>query len=164
VGSTSRDSGYWRDVGTLDSYYDANMDLVSVHPVFNLYNQHWPIHTWYGSLPPAKFVFDDDGRRGSAVNSMVAAGVIVAGGALKRCVVSPGVRVESGAVVEDSVLLHDAHVGEGAVVLRAILDKNVVVPPGARIGVSREEDLARGFTVSENGVVVIGKGDPVPTH
>lgn len=163
-GSTDRDRGYWRDVGTLDSYYEANMDLVSVHPVFNLYNEHWPIHTWYGSLPPAKFVFDDEERRGMAINSMVSAGVIVAGGTLRRCVVSPGVRVESKALVEDSVLLQDVHVGEGAVVRRAILDKNVVVPPGARIGVDPAEDARRGFTLSEGGVVVLGKGDPVPTH
>jgi glucose-1-phosphate adenylyltransferase len=163
-GTTDRDRGYWRDVGTLDSYYDANMDLVSVHPVFNLYNEHWPIHTWYGSLPPAKFVFDDEGRRGFAVNSIVSAGVIVAGGSVRRCVLSPGVRVESGASVEDSVLLQDVHIGEGAIVNNAILDKNVVVPPGAQIGVSREADEARGFTFSDNGVVVIGKADPIPTH
>jgi glucose-1-phosphate adenylyltransferase len=160
-GTTDRDRGYWRDVGTLDSYYDANMDLVSVHPVFNLYNQHWPIHTWYGSLPPAKFVFDDEGRRGFAVNSIVSAGVIVAGGSVRRCVLSPGVRVESGAVVEDSVLLQDVQIGEGAIVKKTILDKNVVVPPGARIGVERELDEARGFTLSDNGVVVIGKADPI---
>ena len=160
-GTTDRDRGYWRDVGTLDSFYEANMDLISVHPVFNLYNEHWPIHTWYGSLPPAKFVFDDEDRRGSAVNSIVSAGVIIAGGRVRGCVLSPGVRVESRAVVEDSVLLHDVHVGEGAIVKNAILDKNVVVPPGARIGVDREKDERRGFTISENGVVVLGKGDPV---
>jgi glucose-1-phosphate adenylyltransferase len=134
---------------------------VSVHPVFNLYNEHWPIHTWYGSLPPAKFVFDDEGRRGMAINSIVSAGVIVAGGTVRRCVLSPGVRIDSGAIVEDSVLLHDVKVGPGAIVRRAILDKNVVIPAGARIGEDREQDLARGFTMSDNGVVVIGKSDLV---
>ncbi len=160
-GSTDRDRGYWRDVGTLDSYYDAHMDLVSVHPVFNLYNLAWPIHTWYGSLPPAKFVFDEDGRRGSAIDSMVAPGVIVAGATVRRCIVSPGVRVDSRAVIEDSVLMHDVHIGEGAVIKRAILDKNLRVPPGAQIGVDHERDRARGYTISSGGVVVLGKSAEV---
>ncbi len=160
-GSTERDAGYWRDVGTLDSYFDAQMDLISVHPVFNLYNLAWPIHTWYGSLPPAKFVFDEDGRRGSATDSIVAPGVIIAGGAVRRCVISPGVRVDSGAKVDDSVLMHDVHIGEGATVRRAILDKNAVVQRGARIGVDPEYDKSRGFTQSEQGVVVVGKGQVV---
>ena len=160
-GSDERDRGYWRDVGTLDSYYEAHRDLISVHPVFNLYNEDWPIHTWYGSLPPAKFVFDEDGRRGLATDSIVSAGVIVAGGTVRRSVLSPGVRVDSGAVVEDSVLMQDVHISPGAVVRRAILDKNVRVPPGVRIGVDVEEDRARGFTMSDNGIVVLGKGDEV---
>jgi glucose-1-phosphate adenylyltransferase len=160
-GSTARDRGYWRDVGTLDSYFDAHRDLISVHPVFNLYNEEWPIHTWTGSLPPAKFVFDGEDRRGMALDSIVCAGVIISGGTVRRSVLSPGVRVDIGAVVEDSVLLHDVRVCEGAVVKRAILDKNVVVPPGIRIGVDAEEDRARGFTLSDNGVVVLGKGDDV---
>jgi glucose-1-phosphate adenylyltransferase len=160
-GSTDRDRGYWRDVGTLDAYYDSQMDLISVHPVFNLYNDDWPIHTWYGSLPPAKFVFDDDGRRGVALDSIVAPGVIIAGGLLRRCVVSPGVRVDSRAEVERSVLMNDVEIGEGAVVRRAIIDKSVRVPPGARIGVDAEHDRARGFVISDDGVVVIGKYDKV---
>jgi len=161
-GATERDAGYWRDVGTLDAYYDAQMDLISVHPVFNLYNDQWPIHTMMGSLPPAKFVFDQDGRRGMAIDSMVSAGAIVSGGSVRRSILSPGVNVHSYAEVEDSVLMNGVHIGRHAIVKRAILDKNVVVPPGARIGVNVEEDRARGFTVSENGVVVLGKGDVIP--
>ena len=161
-GATGRDKGYWRDVGTLDSYYDAQMDLISVHPIFNLYNQEWPIHSFQGSLPPAKFVFDEDERRGVAIDSMVSGGVIISGGKVRRSVISPGVVIHSGALVEDSVVFHDVDVGRGAVVRRAIIDKNVRIPPGARIGFDLEEDRARGFTVSDSGIVVLGKGDVVP--
>ncbi|HEX2027303.1 MAG TPA: glucose-1-phosphate adenylyltransferase [Nitriliruptorales bacterium] len=160
-GATARDRGYWRDVGTLDAYYDASMDLVSVHPVFNLYNREWPIHTWPGSLPPAKFVFDEDGRRGQALNSTVSGGVIVSGGTIRRSVVSPGVFVHSYAEVEGAVLMDDAVVGRHAVVRNAIIDKNVVIPDGARIGTDPDTDRER-FTVSDGGVVVIGKRAHVP--
>jgi glucose-1-phosphate adenylyltransferase len=160
-GATERDAGYWRDVGTLDSYYDAQMDLTSVHPVFNLYNQDWPIHTMQISLPPAKFVFDEEGRRGMAIDSIVSAGAIISGGAVRRSILSPAVVVHSYSTVEDSVLMHGVQIGRRAIVRRAILDKGVKVPAGARIGVDLEEDRARGLTVSENGVVVIGKGDVV---
>jgi glucose-1-phosphate adenylyltransferase len=161
-GATDRDRGYWRDVGTLDSYYDAQMDLISVHPIFNLYNSKWVIHSSNISLPPAKFVFDEDGRRGAAVDSMVCAGSIIAGGMVKGSVISSGVHVGEGAIVERSVLNSGVVIGKNAVVRRAIIDKNVVVPPGAEIGVNLEKDRARGFTVSEGGVVVLGKGDQVP--
>lgn len=160
-GSTERDRGYWRDVGTLDSFYEAQMDLISVHPVFNLYNRQWPIHSSVGSLPPAKFVFDDDGRRGTALDSMVCAGVVVSGATLRRSIVSPGATLHSGAVVEDSVLFHDVNVGRGAIVRRAIIDKQVGVPPGARIGVDQEEDRRNGYVVSPGGVTVVGRGDTV---
>ncbi|MDP9022663.1 MAG: glucose-1-phosphate adenylyltransferase [Actinomycetota bacterium] len=160
-GATERDRGYWRDVGTVDAYYAAHMDLVSVHPVFNLYNRDWPIHTWLGSLPPTKFVFDDDGRRGQALNSMVSGGVIVSGGTVRRSVLSPGVFVHAYAEVEGSVLMQDVVVGRNAVVRNAIVDKNVVIGDGARIGVDPDLDRER-FTVSDGGVVVIAKGQRVP--
>lgn len=161
-GATERDAGYWRDVGTLDSYFDAQMDLISVHPVFNLYNERWPIHTWQMSLPPAKFVWDEEGRRGMALSSIVSAGAIVSGATVRRSILSAGVVVHSNALVEDCVLMHGVEVGRGAVVRRAILDKNVKVPPGARVGMDVEEDRQRRFTVSEGGVVVLGKGDTIP--
>ncbi len=151
-GATERDHAYWRDVGTMDSYYDAHMDLRSVTPVFNLYNDRWPIYTLPPQFPPAKFVLG-----GRAEESMVSAGVIIGGGSVLGSVVSPGVRLERGSQVEDSVLMDGVHIGEGAVVRRAILDKNVVVPPWARIGVDLEADRQR-YHVSAGGVTVLGKG------
>ncbi|KQS68291.1 glucose-1-phosphate adenylyltransferase [Modestobacter sp. Leaf380] len=151
-GATERDHGYWRDVGTMDSYYDAHMDLRSVTPVFNLYNDRWPIYTLPPQLPPAKFVLG-----GRAEDSMVSAGVIVGGGSVRGSVLSPGVRVDRASSVEDSVLMDGVHIGEGAVVRRAILDKNVVVPPFARIGVDLDADRER-YHVSAGGVTVLGKG------
>jgi glucose-1-phosphate adenylyltransferase len=159
-GATERDRGYWRDVGTLDAYYDAHMDLISVTPIFNLYNQEWPIHTFPDPLPPAKFVFDEDGRRGHALDSMVCAGVVLSGGVARRSVLSPGVHLHSYAEVEDSILMNGADVGRNAVVRRAILDKDVRIAPGAEIGVDPEADRER-FTVSAGGVVVIPKGEVV---
>ena len=159
-GETERERGYWRDVGTIDAFYDAHMDLVSVEPVFNLYNSEWPIYSYQPPLPPAKFVFDSPDRRGVAVNSIVASGVIVSGATARRAVLSPGVHLHAQSLVEDSVLFHDVDVGGGAVVRHAIVDKGVVIPPGAQIGVDPERDRER-FSVSDGGVVVIGKGDTV---
>ncbi len=156
-GATERDRGYWRDVGTLDAFYDAHMDLISVHPVFNLYNTKWPILTLPEPYPPAKFVFADDGRTGHALDSMVCSGVIISGGTVRRSVLSPAVRVEPAAEVDSSVLFAGVHVGERAVVRNAIVDKDVIIEPGAEIGVDPEADRER-FTVSEGGVVVIPKG------
>lgn len=161
-GATERDRGYWRDVGTLDSYYDAQMDLISVHPIFNLYNSSWTIHSHVGSLPPAKFVFDEDGRRGSAVDSMVCSGTIISGGSVRGSVISSGVHVHHSAQVESSVLMPGVDVGARAIVRRAIVDKNVRIPPDCQIGVDEEMDRLRGFTISDNGVVVLGKGDIIP--
>ncbi len=160
-GATDRDRGYWRDVGTLDSYYDAHMDLVSIHPVFNLYNRQWPILTTSPALPPAKFVFEEQGRVGQAVDSLVSQGVIVSGGRVRRSIVSPNARIHSGSEVSASVLMHNVDIGRGAVVRNAILDKNVVVWPGAQIGVDLDRDRERGYTVTDGGVVVVGKGQQV---
>jgi glucose-1-phosphate adenylyltransferase len=159
-GATERNKGYWRDVGTLDAFYDAHMDLVSVHPVFDLYNQLWPIYTGHEPLPPAKFVFNDDGRRGHAIDSLVSPGAVLAGGLAERSVLSPGVYLDAGSQVVDSVLMDSVRVGRGAVIRRAIIDKNVVVPDGCRIGVDAADDHRR-FTITTSGVSVIGKNQVV---
>src|SRR3954462_6562990 len=156
-GATDRDRGYWRDVGTLDAYYDAHMDLISVHPIFNLYNLEWPILTHPEPLPPAKFVFDEESRRGHAVDSMVCSGVVLSGGTARRSVLSPGPHVHSSSLVEESILMQGVEVGRHAVVKRAIVDKNVRIAEGARVGVDPEEDRRR-FAISAGGIVVIGKG------
>jgi glucose-1-phosphate adenylyltransferase len=161
-GETERDKGYWRDVGTLDSYYESHMDLCAVHPIFNLYNSRWPILTQMPSQPPAKFVHNDDnGRVGRAINSLVSNGVIVSGGLVRESVLSPGSRVEDWATVERSVVMQNTRIGANAVVRDAILDKNVVVPDGVSVGVDKEHDRARGFVVSEGGVTVVGKSQQV---
>jgi glucose-1-phosphate adenylyltransferase len=159
-GATDRDRGYWRDVGTLDSFYEAHLDLIATTPIFNLYNHEWPIFTNYGSWPPAKFVHGFDDRQGRAVESMISPGVVVSGSLVSRSVVSPNVRINSWASVEDSVLMEGVQVGRRAIIRRAILDKNVIVPEGAQIGVDLERDR-KLYTVSDGGVVVIGKGQRV---
>jgi glucose-1-phosphate adenylyltransferase len=157
-GSTDRDRDYWRDVGTLDSYFDANQDLISIEPVFNLYNDSWPVFTGYTGLPPAKFVHAGPGRLGHAADSIVSPGVLVSGATVSGSILSPGTYLHSWAQVTDSVLMDGVHVQRYAQVHRAIIDKNVIVPERARIGLDREHDLARGFTVTESGITVVPKG------
>jgi glucose-1-phosphate adenylyltransferase len=161
-GSTGRDKDYWRDVGTLDAYFESQMDLVSVHPVFNLYNYDWPLYTHQGPWPPAKFVHGWQGRIGHAVNSIVSPGTVVSGSFVENSVLSPNVMIRSWSTVSDSVLMDNVDVGRHAVVRRAILDKNVVVPEGVRIGMDPDEDRARGFHVTDSGITVIGKGQRIP--
>lgn len=160
-GVSGSEQGYWRDVGDLDSYYAASMDLIVPQPAFNLYNKQWPIYNWIPPRPPAKFVLDEEGRRGEAIDSLVSAGTIVSGAAVRRSVLSTDVFVHEAADVEDSVLMDGVDVGAGAVVRRAIVDKNVVIPPGVHIGIDPEWDR-RHFHVSRQGIVAIGKGQRVP--
>ena len=155
---------YWRDVGTLDAYYQANMDLVGIDPVLNLYDTEWPIRTFQPQFPPPKFVFNDEGtrgqsRRGEAHDSIVCQGSIISGGSVSRSILSSGVRVNSYATVDDCILFEGVNVGRHSRIRRAIIDKNVQLPPDTVIGYDIEEDRKRGFTVSENGIVVISKAE-----
>lgn len=155
-GETERDKGYWRDVGTVDAFYEAHMDLISVHPVFNLYNQKWPIHTAEtGNLPPAKFV-----KGGIAQSSMVSAGCIISAGTVRNSVLSENVIVEEGAAVDGCVIMPGVRIGKDAVVRHAIIDKNVKISDGTIVGVDRNSDQER-FTISAGGVVCIGKNEVV---
>jgi glucose-1-phosphate adenylyltransferase len=155
---------YWRDVGTLDAYYQANMDLVEIDPVLNLYDLEWPIRTYQPQLPPPKFVFSDEGsrdhaRRGEAHDSMVCQGCIISGGHVRRSILSPNVRVNSYAVVENSILFDGVDVGRYCRIRRTIVDKEVKIPPNTTIGYDLEHDRQRGFLITEQGVVVIAKAE-----
>ncbi|HET9871616.1 MAG TPA: glucose-1-phosphate adenylyltransferase [Propionibacteriaceae bacterium] len=152
-GSSGREKAYWRDVGTIDAYHEAHMDLVSVDPVFNLYNEEWPIWTYPVQMPGAKFVL-----KGRAEDSIVSPGCIISGASVDRSVLSPNVRAAEGATIEESVILSNVQIGPKAVVQRAILDKNVIVPDGCEVGVDHKADLARGYTVSDGGITIVGKG------
>src|SRR5690625_4685077 len=149
---------YWRDVGTLDSFYDAHMDLIAVAPVFNLYNSEWPVYTGYTGLPPAKFVHAGPGRLGHAADSIVSPGVIVSGATVTGSVLSPGVKLNSWSSVSRSVLMDEVYVGRHAQIDRAIIDKNVVVEEGARVGLDPEHDHARGSTITKSELTVVPKG------
>ncbi len=157
-GSTDRDRNYWRDVGSIESYYEANKDLIAVNPVFNMYNDEWPLYTGYTGLPPAKFVHAGPGRLGHAADSIVSPGVVISGATVVGSILSPGVRLHSWSSVSDSVLMDDVVVHRHAQVHRAILDKNVVVEERARIGLDADEDRRRGFTVTDEGITVVPKG------
>jgi len=157
-GATERDHAYWRDVGTIDSYYESHMDLISVMPIFNLYNSDWPIHTQQVNLPPAKFIHDAEGNQGRTNDSIVSLGTVITGGIVERSVLSPNVRVQSRALITDSVLMDNVSVGKDATIRRAILDKDVVVTDGAAIGVDKNRDIARGFVVTDSGITVVPKG------
>lgn len=156
-GQDHREKGYWRDVGTIDAYYDANMDLLSPVPVFNLYNDDWPVFTAHESLPPAKISRGAGGEPSYVDGSLLCAGSIVSGAHVERSIASPGVRVHHDAHVTDSILFPGVQVGAGARLNRCIIDKNVVIPPGTRIGFDRSADAAR-FTISDHGIVVVEKG------
>ncbi len=158
-------TAYWRDVGTLDAYFQANMDLIQVVPELNLYDHTWPIRTYQPQVPPPKFVFHDatTGRRGEAHDSIVCAGCILSGGHIERSVLSPNVRINSFAHIEDSILFSGVDVGRGCRIRRTIVDKDIQIPPGTTIGYDEEHDRRRGFTITEAGVVVIAKGESPET-
>jgi glucose-1-phosphate adenylyltransferase len=160
VDANRKDVKYWRDIGTLDAYWEANMDLVSVDPLFNLYDQNWPIRTYQGQFPPAKFVFAQDyqgGRMGVALDSIVCGGCIFSGGRVQNSVLSPNVRVQDNADVRESIVMENVVIGAQSRIRRAIIDKDVIIPPNSEIGYNREADAQR-FTVTDSGLVVIAKG------
>ncbi len=157
-GITDAERGYWRDVGSIDAYWQANMDLLESNPELNLYSKDWPLRTFNYNYPPAKFVWQEGDRVGMATNSLVSEGCVVSGGSISRCVLSPNVRVNSYSQVYESILMEDVNVGRYSRIKRAIIDKNVQIPPNTRIGYNREEDIRRGFHVSPNGVTVVPKG------
>jgi len=156
-GATDRDRYYWRDVGTIDSFFEAHQDLISALPIFNLYNRQWPIFNQQVNAPPAKFTRDSSGDLGTTIDSIVSLGSVLSGAHVERSVLGPWATIE-GARVVDSIVFDRARIGRGAVVRRAILDKEVVVDAGATVGVDHDADRARGFVVTDSGITVVGKG------
>lgn len=157
-GMRDAERGYWKDVGTIDSYWQANMDLLAYEPELNLFTPYWPIRTYNYNAPPAKFIWDEDERVGVAKNSLVSEGCIISGGMISGCVLSQKVRINSYSSVVDSILMENVSIGRHSQINKAIIDKDVIIPPDTRIGFDREEDIARGFYVSEGGVTVVPKG------
>lgn len=157
-GMSDRERGYWMDVGSIDAYWQANMDLLDYDPELNLYSQTWPLRTFNYNYPPAKFIWEEGERVGMATNSMVSEGCIVSGAGLSRCVLSPKVKVNSFSQISESILMENVEIGRHSRIKKAIIDKNVIVPANTRIGFNKEEDIKRGFHVSPNGVTVVPKG------
>jgi glucose-1-phosphate adenylyltransferase len=158
-GMKAEERGYWKDVGTIDSYYEANMDLINVSPQLNLYNYKWPILTNQGNYPPAKTVFEDDTRRGENIASYVCAGCITSGSTVRRSIIGPLSKINSYSLVEDSILFENVTIGRHVKIRKSIIDKNVVITDGTVIGYDLEEDRRRGFTVTESGIVVVPRKD-----
>ena len=158
LGISENECGYWRDVGTVDAYYKANMELLMYSPIFDLYSKSWPIKTFNYNYPPAKFIWDEDDRVGKATNSMISEGCIISGSHVSHCILSPNVRINSYSNIVDSILMEDVTVGRNCEIRKAIIDKNVYIPEGTKIGLNKEDDLARGFFISPEGVVVVPKG------
>jgi glucose-1-phosphate adenylyltransferase len=156
-GMKAEERGYWKDVGTIESYYEANMDLIHISPQLNLYNYKWPILTNQGNLPPAKTVFDDEDRRGMNIDSYVCAGCITSGSIVRRSIIGPRTRINSYSLVEDSIIFENVTVGRHTKIKRAIIDKNIVIRDGSTIGYDHEEDIKNGYTVTESGIVVVTK-------
>ncbi|HWR44840.1 glucose-1-phosphate adenylyltransferase [Sporomusa sp.] len=149
------EKGYWKDVGTIDSYYEANMDLINVVPQLNLYNYRWPILTNQGNLPPAKTVFDEEGRRGQNLNSYICGGCIISGGTVRRSILGPCCKINSYSLVEDSILFENVEIGRHVKIKKAIIDENVKIPDGTEIGYNHEEDIQKGYVVTDSGIVVV---------
>ena len=157
-GMTDTERGYWMDVGSIDAYWQANMDLLDYDPELNLYSKDWPLRTFNYNYPPAKFIWEEGERVGMATNSMVSEGCIVSGAGLSRCILSPKVKVNSFSQISESILMENVEIGRHSKIKKANIYKNVIVPPNTRIGFNREEDEKRGFHVSPNGVTVVPKG------
>ncbi|WP_224984945.1 glucose-1-phosphate adenylyltransferase [Geomonas agri] len=158
-GMKAEEKGYWKDVGTIESYYEANMDLIHVSPQLNLYNYKWPILTNQGNLPPAKTVFDEEGRRGMNIDSYVCAGCITSGATVRRTILGPRCKVNSYSEIDDSILFENVTVGRHVKIKRTIIDKNVVIPDGTEIGYDHDEDRAKGYRVTESGIVVVSMAE-----